>query len=110
MDDPIRHPLAYARLLRGWSQNDLVARLHRAAAMRPEGLRSGTDKAAVSKWENGRKTPNIESQLLIAEPSTCRSPTWSGTPGPTGSRAGTTRLRSGRRTPSKHFEMLREPR
>nr|WSX20189.1 helix-turn-helix domain-containing protein [Streptomyces tubercidicus] len=67
MDDPIRHPLAYARLLRGWSQNDLVARLHRAAAMRPEGLRSGTDQAAVSRWENGRKTPNIESQLLIAD-------------------------------------------
>lgn len=67
MDDPIRHPLAYARVLRGWSQSDLVARLHRAAATRPEGLRSGTDKAAVSKWENGRKRPSIESQLLVAD-------------------------------------------
>ncbi|MFI5619596.1 helix-turn-helix transcriptional regulator [Streptomyces sp. NPDC051567] len=67
MDDPIRHPLAYARALRGWSQSDLVARLHRAAATRPEGLRSGADKAAVSRWENGRKTPNPESQLLIAD-------------------------------------------
>ncbi|MEU0633937.1 helix-turn-helix transcriptional regulator [Streptomyces sp. NPDC005989] len=67
MDDPIRHPLAYARVLRGWSQSDLVGRLHRAAAGRPEGLRSGTDKAAVSRWENGRKTPSIESQLLIAD-------------------------------------------
>ncbi|MGX4733635.1 helix-turn-helix transcriptional regulator [Kitasatospora griseola] len=67
MDDQIRHPLAYARALRGWSQSDLAARIHHAARNRPEGLRSGTDKAAVSKWENGRKTPSIESQLLMAE-------------------------------------------
>ncbi|MEU1424868.1 helix-turn-helix transcriptional regulator [Kitasatospora sp. NPDC005751] len=67
MDDQIRHPLAYARALRGWSQTDLAARIHRAARNRPEGLRSGTDKAAVSKWENWRKTPSIESQLLIAD-------------------------------------------
>ncbi|MFJ7247197.1 helix-turn-helix transcriptional regulator [Kitasatospora sp. NPDC098652] len=67
MDDQIRHPLAYARALRGWSQTDLAARIHHAARNRPEGLRSGTDKAAVSKWENWRKTPSIESQLLIAE-------------------------------------------
>ncbi|MFE3873326.1 helix-turn-helix transcriptional regulator [Kitasatospora sp. NPDC059146] len=67
MDDQIRHPLAYARALRGWSQTDLAARIHHAARSRPEGLRSGTDKAAVSKWENWRKTPSIESQLLIAE-------------------------------------------
>ncbi|SDT06295.1 DNA-binding transcriptional regulator, XRE-family HTH domain [Streptomyces sp. TLI_053] len=67
MDDQIRHPLAYARALRGWSQTDLAARIHRAARNRPEGLRSGADKAAVSKWENWRKTPGIESQLLIAE-------------------------------------------
>ncbi|MER7759179.1 helix-turn-helix transcriptional regulator [Streptomyces sp. NPDC097619] len=67
MDDPIRHPLAYARTLRGWSQTDLVARLHRAAATRPEGLRSGVDKTAVSRWENGRKTPTLESRLLLAD-------------------------------------------
>ncbi|MBQ0828578.1 helix-turn-helix transcriptional regulator [Streptomyces tagetis] len=67
MDDLIRHPLAYARALRGWSQTDLAVRIHRAARRRPEGLRSGTDKAAVSKWENWRKTPSIESQLLIAD-------------------------------------------
>ncbi|MET8627532.1 helix-turn-helix transcriptional regulator [Kitasatospora sp. NPDC004669] len=65
MDDPIRHPLAYARVLRGWSQGDLVARLDRAA--RRHGLLSGADKAAVSRWENWRKTPNLDSQLLIAE-------------------------------------------
>ncbi|MFI9272619.1 hypothetical protein ACIGXM_18095 [Kitasatospora sp. NPDC052896] len=47
MDDPIRHPLAYARELRGWSQGDLVARLDRAA--RSHGLRSGADKTAVSR-------------------------------------------------------------
>lgn len=67
MDEPIRHPLAYARFLRGWSQSDLVARMHRAARMRPEGLRSGVDKAAVSRWEHGRKKPDAESQLLIAD-------------------------------------------
>ncbi|MET8825897.1 helix-turn-helix transcriptional regulator [Streptomyces sp. NPDC004610] len=65
MDDPIRHPLAYARGLRGWSQADLAVALDRAA--RCHGLRSGADKAAVSRWENWRKTPNPESQLLIAE-------------------------------------------
>ncbi|MET9182397.1 helix-turn-helix transcriptional regulator [Kitasatospora aureofaciens] len=65
MDDPIRHPLAYARGLRGWSQGDLVAHLDRAA--RRHGLLSGADKAAVSRWENWRKTPNLDSQLLIAE-------------------------------------------
>ncbi|MBO1415608.1 helix-turn-helix transcriptional regulator [Streptomyces sp. FH025] len=65
MDDPIRHPLAHARELRGWSQGDLAAQLDRAA--RGHGLRSGADKAAVSRWENWRKTPNLDSQLLLAE-------------------------------------------
>ncbi|MFE5586019.1 helix-turn-helix transcriptional regulator [Kitasatospora sp. NPDC056531] len=65
MDDPIRHPLAYARELRGWSQGDLAAHLDKAA--RGHGLRSGADKAAVSRWENWRKTPNLDSQLLLAE-------------------------------------------
>ncbi|MFE2409030.1 helix-turn-helix transcriptional regulator [Kitasatospora sp. NPDC059408] len=65
MDDPIRHPLAYARELRGWSQSDLVVSLDRAA--RRHGLRSGADKAAVSRWENRRKQPNPDSQLLLAE-------------------------------------------
>ncbi|MFE9454850.1 helix-turn-helix transcriptional regulator [Streptomyces sp. NPDC006739] len=67
MDEPIRHPLAYARFLRGWSQNDLVARMQQAARMRPEGLRCGTDKAAVSRWEHDRKKPDAESQLLLAD-------------------------------------------
>ncbi|MFF3069852.1 helix-turn-helix transcriptional regulator [Kitasatospora sp. NPDC057904] len=65
MDDPIRHPLAYARELRGWSQSDLVVSLDRAA--RRHGLRSGTDKTAVSRWENRRKRPNPDTQLLLAE-------------------------------------------
>ncbi|MFE4516504.1 XRE family transcriptional regulator [Kitasatospora sp. NPDC056783] len=65
MDDPIRHPLAYARELRHWSQGDLVAELNKAA--RRHGLRSGADKTAVSRWEHWRKTPNTDSQLLIAE-------------------------------------------
>lgn len=65
MDDPIRHPLAYARALRGWSQGDLVAELDKAA--RRHGLLSGADKTAISRWEHARKTPNTDSQLLIAE-------------------------------------------
>ncbi|MFF2746824.1 XRE family transcriptional regulator [Kitasatospora sp. NPDC058048] len=65
MDDPIRHPLAYARELRGWSQGDLVAELNKAA--RRHGLLSGADKTAISRWEHWRKTPNTDSQLLIAE-------------------------------------------
>ncbi|WP_232792509.1 helix-turn-helix transcriptional regulator [Actinacidiphila yeochonensis] len=65
VDDPIRHPVAYARTLRGWSQGDFATVLDRVA--RRHGLRSGADKTAVSRWENWRKTPNLESQLLIAE-------------------------------------------
>ncbi|MBO0918734.1 helix-turn-helix transcriptional regulator [Streptomyces laculatispora] len=65
MDDPIRHPLAYARELRGWSQSDLAVHLDRVA--RRHGLRSGTDKTAVSRWENGRKKPSPDSQILMAE-------------------------------------------
>ncbi|MFJ6616273.1 XRE family transcriptional regulator [Kitasatospora sp. NPDC091335] len=65
MHDPIRHPLAYARELRRWSQGDLVAELDKAA--RRHGLLSGADKTAISRWEHRRKTPNADSQLLIAE-------------------------------------------
>ncbi|MFI6359411.1 helix-turn-helix transcriptional regulator [Streptomyces sp. NPDC050743] len=66
MDDEIRHPLAYARLERGWSQEELARRIRRAAKRR--GLRSGTRGSRVSKWETGRATPDeAESQPLIAE-------------------------------------------
>ncbi|GAA2231266.1 helix-turn-helix transcriptional regulator [Streptomyces nogalater] len=66
MDDEIRHPLAYARTERGWSQEELARRIRRAAARR--GLRSGTRGSRISKWETGRATPDEEeSQPLIAE-------------------------------------------
>ncbi|WP_223206519.1 helix-turn-helix domain-containing protein [Streptomyces xanthii] len=66
MDDEIRHPLAYARNERGWSQEELARRIRQAAARR--GLRSGTRGSRVSKWETGRVTPDEEeSQPLIAE-------------------------------------------
>ncbi|MFJ4057535.1 helix-turn-helix transcriptional regulator [Streptomyces albogriseolus] len=66
MDDEIRHPLAYARNERGWSQEELARRIRQAAARR--GLRSGTRGSRVSKWETGRATPDEEeSQPLIAE-------------------------------------------
>ncbi|MFJ1758587.1 helix-turn-helix transcriptional regulator [Kitasatospora sp. NPDC088134] len=64
MEDPIRHPLVYARDQRGWSQTDLAVRMHRAA--RRHGLRSGTDRQRISKWEAGRR-PSPESQLLMAQ-------------------------------------------
>ncbi|MEU9397916.1 helix-turn-helix transcriptional regulator, partial [Streptomyces sp. NPDC048324] len=66
MDDEIRHPLAYTRIERGWSQEELARRIRRAAARR--GLRSGTRGSRVSKWETGRAIPDEdESQPLIAE-------------------------------------------
>ncbi|GGZ81550.1 helix-turn-helix transcriptional regulator [Streptomyces echinoruber] len=66
MDDEIRHPLAYTRIERGWSQEELARRIRQAAARR--GLRSGTRGSRISKWETGRATPDEdESQPLIAE-------------------------------------------
>lgn len=66
VDDEIRHPLAYARIERGWSQEELARRIRRAAARR--GLRSGTRGSRVYKWETGRAVPDEdESQPLIAE-------------------------------------------
>ncbi|RKN59693.1 XRE family transcriptional regulator [Streptomyces klenkii] len=79
VDTPIRHPLAYARITRGWSQADL-ARLIRQAAER-RGLRSGAIPQRVSKWESGRVIPDDESQDLLAEvfgidPGTVRALGW----------------------------------
>ncbi|MFJ6740813.1 XRE family transcriptional regulator [Streptomyces sp. NPDC091279] len=65
MNDPIRHPLVYARKLRGLSQTGLALRMDKAA--RRHGLRSGADKQAISKWENWLKEPNQDSQCWIAE-------------------------------------------
>ncbi|MEU5425115.1 helix-turn-helix transcriptional regulator [Streptomyces olivoreticuli] len=65
MDDLIRHPLAYARLQYGLSQTDLATRMDRAA--RTHGLRSGADRALINKYERGIKSPNEDTQLLIAE-------------------------------------------
>ncbi|KUL50240.1 hypothetical protein ADL22_07490 [Streptomyces sp. NRRL F-4489] len=65
VDLAIRHPLAYARTLRGWSQADLAARLR--AAARRRGLRSGVDRQRVWKWETGRAVPDRDSQTLLAD-------------------------------------------
>ncbi|WP_407547786.1 helix-turn-helix transcriptional regulator [Streptomyces sp. Pv4-95] len=64
MNDLIAHPLAYARHLAGKSQAQLIRGMHDAA--RREGLRCGADKAAVSRWEHYVKSPDRDSQLLIA--------------------------------------------
>ncbi|RRR85965.1 helix-turn-helix transcriptional regulator [Streptomyces sp. RP5T] len=64
MEETTRHPLAVARIARGMTQDALAGRVR--AAARQHGLRSGTDKARVRKWERG-VAPNSESQLYIAE-------------------------------------------
>ncbi|MGP8298148.1 helix-turn-helix transcriptional regulator [Streptomyces inhibens] len=64
MDDLIRHPMAYARIERGWSLEDLARRVRHAALRR--GLRSGVDRQRIWKWENGRAEPDSHSQLLLA--------------------------------------------
>ncbi|KPH98929.1 hypothetical protein OK006_8538 [Actinobacteria bacterium OK006] len=64
MEETARHPLALARAARGMTQVALVAGVQ--AAARRRGMRSGTDKARVRKWERGVE-PNEESQIYIAE-------------------------------------------
>ncbi|MFD3481740.1 XRE family transcriptional regulator [Streptomyces sp. NPDC058665] len=64
MDELIRHPLAYARRMRGWSQSDLAQQMRRAAGRR--GLRAGTSRQRVSLWEK-RVAPDEFSQLLLSD-------------------------------------------
>ncbi|WP_406220830.1 helix-turn-helix transcriptional regulator [Streptomyces decoyicus] len=64
MDDLIRHPMAYARIERGWSLEELARQVRHAALLR--GLRSGVDRQRIWKWETGRATPDAHSQLLLA--------------------------------------------
>ncbi|MGW6318770.1 helix-turn-helix transcriptional regulator [Streptomyces sp. NPDC055099] len=65
MDNLIRHPLAYARIERGWTQPNLVRLIHRAALRR--GLRSGVDRQRIWKWETRGVVPDAESQMLLAD-------------------------------------------
>lgn len=58
------HPLALARDARGMSGVDLAREIRAAAARR--GLKSGTDKQRVNKWDSG-VTPDPDSQIYIAE-------------------------------------------
>ncbi|MFE3205780.1 helix-turn-helix domain-containing protein [Embleya sp. NPDC059237] len=64
MDSSPRHPLSLVRAERGWSLEDLAREVRDAAARR--GLRSGTRRGRVWKWESGVE-PCAESQLLLAE-------------------------------------------
>lgn len=59
------HPLALARLSAGMTRVELAARIRAAAARR--GLRSGTDKHRVRKWEVCGVVPDAETQVYIAE-------------------------------------------
>lgn len=59
------HPLAHRRAVQGLTRVDL-ANLICAAAQR-RGLRSGTDKHRVRKWEVMGVTPEAETQVYIAE-------------------------------------------
>ncbi|MFJ6898224.1 helix-turn-helix transcriptional regulator [Streptomyces hokutonensis] len=65
MDDLIRHPLAHARIERGWSQPELARQIRQAALQRR--LRSGVDRARIWIWENNRATPDDYSQMLLAD-------------------------------------------
>ncbi|RII07986.1 Protein involved in sporulation [Streptomyces sp. YIM 130001] len=60
-----RHPLTYTRRSHHWSMADL-ARLLRARA-RQLGLRSGTDRNRIWRWESGTSVPSLESQELLAD-------------------------------------------
>ncbi|MET9553263.1 XRE family transcriptional regulator [Streptomyces sp. NPDC006645] len=64
MDELIRHPLAYARGLRGWSQSGLAQQMRVAARRR--GLRAGTSRQRVSLWEK-RVVPDEFSQMLLSD-------------------------------------------
>ncbi|MEU9979319.1 helix-turn-helix transcriptional regulator [Streptomyces sp. NPDC051014] len=59
------HPLALARTARGMTQVQLAGEIRRAAERR--GLRSGTTKQRVYKWETEGVTPDADSQTYIAE-------------------------------------------
>ncbi|MCX4580987.1 XRE family transcriptional regulator [Streptomyces sp. NBC_01571] len=78
MEETPRHPLAVARMARGLTQDALAAK---AGAGR-RGLRSGTDRARLRKWERGVEHSE-EAQLYIAEAldlpaRTVRSDDWPG--------------------------------
>ncbi|MGP3691033.1 helix-turn-helix transcriptional regulator [Streptomyces sp. IBSNAI002] len=64
MDEPIRHPLAYARWLHGWSQAELARRVKEAARRRDR--RAGTSRQRVSLWEKS-VTPDEFSQELLSD-------------------------------------------
>ncbi|MFJ4741353.1 helix-turn-helix transcriptional regulator [Streptomyces sp. NPDC088775] len=64
MDEPIRHPLAYARWLHGWSQAELARRMKEAARRRDR--RAGTSRQRVSLWEKS-VMPDEFSQLLLSD-------------------------------------------
>ncbi|MFG2934147.1 helix-turn-helix transcriptional regulator [Streptomyces achromogenes] len=64
MDELIRHPLAYARWLHGWSQTELARYVKEAARRRDR--RAGTSRQRVSLWEKN-VTPDDFSQNLLAD-------------------------------------------
>ena len=63
--DLAAHPLTYVRDQLNWSMDDLARQMRQAA--RAQGLRCGTDRNRVWKWETDRVTPGDESQVLLAD-------------------------------------------
>jgi transcriptional regulator with XRE-family HTH domain len=55
LEDP-PHPLAYQRLLRGWSQQDVAHELAQRCAA--EGKFVGITETLVSRWERGKRKPS----------------------------------------------------
>lgn len=56
---PADHPLAYARIERGWSQTDLARRVGAQWAAKPR-------KEKISRWESGEVEPDLDSQYALA--------------------------------------------
>jgi transcriptional regulator with XRE-family HTH domain len=106
--------LAYVRAERGWSLEDLSRQVRHAADRR--GLRSGTRRERVWKWESGVE-PNAESQILLADalgvaPEDVDVTAWPHwlpglqTPLPLGERHTVTALREALRTTMKRRNLL----
>ena len=60
---PVQHPLAHARLARGWTQDGLASRV-RARAL-SLGIVLATSKKTIARWEHG-VTPAMDVQYVLA--------------------------------------------
>lgn len=59
------HPLAIARLARGWGRRQLAVELRALGAARH--MPVGTSRDGVCRWESGYRTPDDRAQQLLAD-------------------------------------------